>query len=291
MDHIVRAIAGDGMIKAVGISAKDMVERARQIHKTLPLATAALGRALMGVSVMGDMMKEEQASITMQIKGGGPLGTIVVVSDSQGNARGYLQNGEVELIEKEPGKLDVGAGVGSDGTLTVIRDLKMKDPYVGSVQLVSGEIADDISAYFVESEQIPTACALGVLVETDQSVSAAGGYLIQLLPGAGEDLIGRLESNIMKVGHATQTLKEGKTAEDLLRAVLEDFEPEILETHPVEYRCYCSRERVTRALVSMGREELSAMIEEQGSAHLTCQFCDKEYNFTKQELEALLESM
>ena len=291
MDHIVRAIAGDGMIKAVGISAKDMVERARQIHKTLPLATAALGRALMGVSVMGDMMKEEQASITMQIKGGGPLGTIVVVSDSQGNARGYLQNGEVELIEKEPGKLDVGAGVGSDGTLTVIRDLKMKDPYVGSVQLVSGEIADDISAYFVESEQIPTACALGVLVETDQSVSAAGGYLVQLLPGAGEDLIGRLESNIMKVGHATQTLKEGKTAEDLLRAVLEDFEPEILETHPVEYRCYCSRERVTRALVSMGREELSAMIEEQGSAHLTCQFCDKEYNFTKQELEALLESM
>ena len=291
MDHIVRAIAADGMIKAVGISAKDMVERARQMHKTLPLATAALGRALMGVSVMGDMMKEEQASITMQIKGGGPLGTIVVVSDSQGNARGYLQNGEVELLEKEPGKLDVGAGVGCDGTLTVIRDLKMKDPYVGSIQLVSGEIADDISAYFVESEQIPTACALGVLVDTDQSVSAAGGYLLQLLPGADEDLITRLEGNIMKVGHATRTLKEGKTAEDLLKAVLEGFEPEILETHPVEYRCYCSRERVIRALVSMGREEMAAMIEEQGSAHLTCQFCDKEYDFTKEELEGLLQSM
>lgn len=291
MDQIVRAIAGDGMIKAAGISARDMVEHARQAHKTLPLATAALGRALMGVSIMGDMMKEEQASVTMQIKGGGPLGTIVVVSDSQGNTRGYVQNGETELLEKEPGKLDVGAGVGCDGTLTVIRDLNMKEPYVGSIQLVSGEIADDISAYFVESEQIPTACALGVLVDTDQSVTAAGGYLIQLLPGADEDLISRLEGNIMKVGHATNTLKQGKTAADLLRAVLEGFEPQILEEHPVEYRCYCSRERVVRALVSMGREELFSMIEEQGGAQLTCQFCDKVYSFTKEELEALLENM
>lgn len=291
MDHIVRAIAGEGMIKATGISAREMVERARQIHTLLPVATAALGRTLMGASIMGDMMKEEQGSVTLQIKGGGPLGTIVAVADSEGNARGYLQNGEVSLTEKAPGKLDVGAAVGSDGTLTVIRDLKMKEPYVGSIQLVSGEIADDISAYFVESEQIPTACALGVLVDTDQSVAAAGGYLIQLLPGADEGLIGRLESNIMRVGHATNTLKEGKTAAELLYAVLEGFSPEVLEEHPVEYRCYCSKERVVRALVSMGREELAAMIREQGSAHLTCQFCDKEYNFTKEELEELLRSM
>lgn len=291
MDHIVRAIAGEGMIKATGISAREMVERARQIHTLLPVATAALGRTLMGASIMGDMMKEEQGSVTLQIKGGGPLGTIVAVADSEGNARGYLQNGEVSLTEKAPGKLDVGAAVGSDGTLTVIRDLKMKEPYVGSIQLVSGEIADDISAYFVESEQIPTACALGVLVDTDQSVAAAGGYLIQLLPGADEGLIGRLESNIMRVGHATNTLKEGKTAAELLYAVLGGFSPEVLEEHPVEYRCYCSKERVVRALVSMGREELAAMIREQGSAHLTCQFCDKEYNFTKEELEELLRSM
>ena len=291
MDHIVRAIAGEGMIKATGISAREMVERARQIHTLLPVATAALGRTLMGASIMGDMMKEEQGSVTLQIKGGGPLGTIVAVADSEGNARGYLQNGEVSLTEKAPGKLDVGAAVGSDGTLTVIRDLKMKEPYVGSIQLVSGEIADDISAYFVESEQIPTACALGVLVDTDQSVAAAGGYLIQLLPGADDGLIGRLESNIMRVGHATNTLKEGKTAAELLYAVLEGFSPEVLEEHPVEYRCYCSKERVVRALVSMGREELAAMIREQGSAHLTCQFCDKEYNFTKEELEELLRSM
>ena len=292
MDHIVRMIAGDGMIKATGISARDMVERARGIHKTLPVATAALGRALMGASLMGDMMKNEAGSVTLQIKGGGPLGTILAVADSQGNARGYLQNGEVELAEKAPGKLDVGSAVGADGTLTVIRDLHMKEPYVGSVQLVSGEIADDLSAYFVESEQIPTACALGVLLDVDQSVSAAGGYLIQLLPGADEDLITRLEENIMKVGHATNTLKEdGKTAADLLMAVLEGFDPEVLEEHPIEYRCYCTRDRVVRALISMGREELSDLIETQGKAELTCQFCDKVYNFTQTDLEELLKKM
>lgn len=289
MDHIVRAIAADGMIKATGISARETVERARQTHKLLPVATAALGRALMGVSIMGDMMKLEDGSVTLQIRGGGPLGTIVTVADSQGNVRGYLQNGEVDLPEKAPGKLDVGTAVGCDGTLTVIRDLKMKEPYVGSIALVSGEIADDISAYYVESEQIPTACALGVLVDVDQSVQAAGGYLIQLLPGADETLISQLEQNIMKVGHATATLKENQSAEALLLAVLDGFAPQILETHPMEYRCYCSRERVTRALISMGREELTSLCEEQGEAHLTCQFCDKEYHFTKEELQALIE--
>ena len=288
MDHIVRAISADGMIKATAISARETVERARQIHKLLPVATAALGRALMGTSIMGDMMKNEEGSVTLQIRGGGPLGTIVTVADCEGNVRGYLQNGEVALPEKAPGKLDVGAAVGCDGTLTVIRDLKMKEPYVGSIQLVSGEIADDISAYYVESEQVPTACALGVLVDVDQSVQAAGGYLIQLLPGADEDLISKLEQNIMKVGHATGILKEDQSAETLLLAVLEGFEPQILETHPMEYRCYCSRERVTGALISMGREELASLLEEQGKAHLTCQFCDKEYDFTSEELQELI---
>lgn len=291
MDHIVRAVAGNGTIKAAGISGKDMVERARQIHTTLPVATAALGRSLMGCSLMGDMMKEEAGSVTLQIKGGGPLGTITAVSDSQGNVRGYLQNGEVDLPEKAPGKLDVGTAVGSDGTLTVIRDLRMKEPYSGSIQLISGEIADDLAAYFVESEQIPTACALGVLVGVDQSVAAAGGYLIQLLPGAEEGLIDRLEENILRVGHATNLLREGRSATDLLLAVLEGFSPEILEEHPVAYRCYCSRDRVTRALISMGRQELSGLIEEQGKAELTCQFCDKAYNFTHEELEELLSAM
>lgn len=291
MDQIVRAIAGNGMIKGAAISGRELVERARRIHTTLPVATAALGRALMGCSLMGDMMKEEAGSVTLQIKGGGPLGTITAVSDHEGNVRGYLQNGEVEVPEKAPGKLDVGAAVGCEGTLTVIRDLRMKEPYSGRVALISGEIADDLAAYFVESEQVPTACALGVLVGVDQSVTAAGGYLIQLLPGAEEGLISRLEENIMKVGHATGLLREGKTAAELLLAVLEGFSPEILEEHPVEYRCYCSRERVSRALVSMGRDELSSLLAEQGGARLTCQFCDAVYEFSAGELEEILKNM
>lgn len=291
MDHIVRAIAGNGMIKGAAISGRELVERSRQIHKTLPVATAALGRTLMGCSLMGDMMKEEAGSVTLQIKGGGPLGAIIAVSDSGGNVRGYLQNGEVDIPEKAPGKLDVGTAVGCEGTLTVIRDLRMKEPYTGRIQLISGEIADDLAAYFVESEQIPTACALGVLVGVDQSVTAAGGYLLQLLPGAEDGLIHRLEQNIMKVGHATKLLSQGKDASDLLLAVLDGFSPSILEEHPVAYQCYCSEDRVTRALISMGREELSALIAEQGEARLTCQFCDKVYHFTKEELDSILTAM
>ena len=186
-DEIVRAITADGLVKAAAITGRDLVERARNIHTLLPVATAALGRTLMAASLMGDAMKIDGSSLTLQIKGGGPLGTILAVSDEAGNVRGYVQNPHVELMEKAPGKLDVGRAVGETGSLTVIKDLGMKEPYVGTIDLLSGEIADDIAAYFVESEQIPTACALGVLVGTDQSVTSAGGYLIQLLPGAGED--------------------------------------------------------------------------------------------------------
>ena len=290
-DHIVRAISADGLIQAAAITARDLVERARQIHTLLPVATAALGRTLMAASLMGDAIKMDGASLTLQIKGGGPLGTLLAVSDNAGNVRGYVGDPHVELMEKVPGKLDVGAAVGTEGTLTVIRDLGMKEPYVGSIGLISGEIADDIAAYYVESEQIPTACALGVLVDTDQSVAAAGGYLIQLLPGAGEDLIGRIEAGIHALGPVSRALREGLTGEGLLRRMLEGFSLEVLETHPVEYRCYCSRERVSRALISLGRDELSAMIREQGHADLSCQFCDKVYHFTKEELEGLLASM
>ena len=199
-DEIVRAITADGMVKATAITGRALVERARTIHTLLPMATAALGRALMGASMMGDMLKEEKGAVTLQIKGGGPLGTVLAVSDHQGNVRGYVQNPHVDLMEKYPGKLDVGAAVGQDGTLTVIKDLGMKEPYVGSIGLFSGEIADDLAMYFVESEQIPTACALGVLVGTDQSVTAAGGYLIQLLPGAGEETITRIEEGVKRAG-------------------------------------------------------------------------------------------
>ena len=290
-DEIVRAITADGLVKAAAITGRDLVVRARNIHTLPPAATVALRRTLMAASLMGDAMKIDGSSLTLQIKGGGPLGTILAVSDEAGNVRGYVQNPHVELMEKAPGKLDVGRAVGETGSLTVIKDLGMKEPYVGTIDLLSGEIADDIAAYFVESEQIPTACALGVLVGTDQSVTSAGGYLIQLLPGAGEDIITKIEAGVQRVGSVSHALEGGLDGAGLLRAVLSDFDLEILETHPVEYRCYCSRDRVTRALISMGREELSSLIQEQGQAELTCQFCDQIYRYSKEELEEILANM
>ena len=288
-DEIVRAMTADGYVKAVAVTGRDLVERARNIHTLLPMATAALGRALLGASMLGDMLKEQKGSLTLQIKGGGPLGTVLAVSDYEGNVRGYVQNPHVELMEKHQGKLDVGAAVGSTGTLTVIKDIGLKEPYVGSIGLFSGEIADDLAMYFVESEQIPTACALGVLVGTDQSVTSAGGYLIQLLPGASDDIIDKIEAGVHRVGSVSHALEGGLDGEGLLRAVLSDFQLEILEKHPVEYRCYCSRDRVTRALISMGREELSSLIRDQGQADLTCQFCDAVYHFSKEELKTILQ--
>ncbi|MEH2937176.1 Hsp33 family molecular chaperone HslO [Lawsonibacter sp. JLR.KK007] len=290
-NEIVRAITGNGLVKAAAITGRDIVERARNIHKLLPMGAAALGRTLLGASLMGDMLKEEQGSLTLQIRGGGPLGTILAVSDCGGNVRGYVQNPQVELMEKSPGKLDVGAAVGLDGTLTVIKDIGLKEPYVGSIGLFSGEIADDLAMYFVESEQIPTACALGVLVGLDQSVTAAGGYLIQLLPGAGEDMIERIEAGVRAMGSVSHALAGGLDGEGLLRAVLPGFQLEILEKHPVEYRCCCSRDRVSRALISIGRKDLTELIQEQGQAELTCQFCDQVYRFSRQELEQLLAEM
>ena len=290
-DEIVRALAKDAPVKAAAITARDMVERARQIHRTLPVATAALGRALMAASMMGNQLKEEAGSVTLRVKGDGPLGGITAVADSAGNARGYVVNPAVDLPLKGPAKLDVGAAVGHTGSLTVIKDLCMKEPYVGTVPLVSGEIAEDITSYFAESEQIPTACALGVLVDVDQSVLCAGGYLIQLLPGADDAAISAIERGIQRVGPATEALRGGLDARGLLEQVLSEFELEFLSAEPVEYRCYCSRERVTRALISMGREELETLLREQGKAELTCQFCDKVYHYTREELEALLASL
>lgn len=289
MDQLVRVIAKDAPVKAVAISATDLVERARAIHDTWPVATAALGRLLMGASMMGNMLKGEDNSLTLRIRGGGPLGSITAVSDNEGNVRGYVQNPAVDVPRKAHAKLDVGAAVGFDGDLTVIKDLGMKEPYVGSVQLVGGEIAEDIAAYFFESEQIPTACALGVLIAPDQSVQTAGGYLIQLLPGADDEVISAVERGIARVGAVSAKLDEGISALDLLKEVLSEFELEVLETSPVEYRCYCSEERVSRALISMGQDELTSLIEEQGGAELTCQFCDKVYHYSKSDLERILE--
>ena len=290
-DQLVRAISKDGFVKAVAVSTKDLTERARQIHRTLPVATAALGRTLAAASMMGNMLKGEGSSLTLQIKGDGPLGRVLAVSDNEGNVRGTVDNPAVDLPLRPDGKLDVGAAVGMDGTLTVIRDLNMKEPYVGSVGLLGGEIAEDLAAYFVESEQIPTACGLGVLVDRDQSVLAAGGYLIQLLPGATEDVITKVEGSLMAAGPVTGILKENDDPEAMLRLALSDFDLDILEKSPIEYRCYCSRDRMERALISMGREELRVLIDEQGQAELTCQFCDNVQTFTREQLEALYNSV
>ena len=290
-DQLVRAITKDGMVKAVAVSTRELTERARQIHRTLPTATAALGRTLAAASMMGNALKGDGASLTLRVQGGGPLGILLAVSDNQGNVRGTVDNPAVDVPLRPDGKLDVGAAVGCQGTLTVIRDLHMKDPYVGSVGLLGGEIAEDLAAYFVESEQIPTACGLGVLVDRDQSVLAAGGYLIQLLPGAGEDVVAKVEGGVMAAGSVTGLLSGGAGPEEMLRQVLSDFELEILERASIEYRCDCSRDRMERALISLGPEELRAIIDEQGGAELTCRFCDNVQTFTKAELEALLEGM
>ena len=287
-DQLVRAISKDGFVKAVAVSTRGLTERARQIHKTTPVATAALGRTLAAASMMGNALKGEGSSVTLQIKGGGPLGTVLAVSDNEGNVRGTVDNPSVDLPLRADGKLDVGTAVGCDGTLTVIRDLHMKEPYVGSVGLLGGEIAEDLAAYFVESEQIPTACGLGVLVDRDQSVKVAGGYIIQLLPGAGEDIISKVEGGVLGAGSVTKMLTENDDPEAMLRRLLADFDVEILKKSPIEYRCDCSRERMRRALLSLGAEELQTILEDEGRAELSCRFCGSRQLFERRELEELL---
>lgn len=288
-DYLVRGMSLDGFVKCVAIRSTELVRRGAQIQKTTPNATAAFGRALTAASMMGNMQKVENGSMTLQIRGGGPIGSIVCVSDAVGNVRGYVTNPDVPLVEKYPGKLDVGATVGTDGTLTVIRDLQMKEPYIGSVQLVSGEIGDDVTAYFAQSEQTPTACALGVLVDRDRSVKVAGGYLLQLLPGAPEETISALERGIQRAGAVTPMLDAGMTPEDMLGQVCGELGVAFLETTAVSYRCYCTRERVSAALLSLGRKELTEIAAEEKAFPVECQFCDTVYSFTPSDIRALLE--
>ena len=287
-DYIVRGMSMDGFVKAVGIRSTELVRRGAQIQKTTPNATAAFGRALTAGSIMGNMQKVEDGSLTLQVRGGGPIGTITVVSDPMGNVRGCVTEPRVPLVEKRPGKLDVGATVGTNGTLTVIRDLQMKEPFVGSVPLVSGEIADDITAYFAQSEQIPTACALGVLVDRDYSVKTAGGYLLQLLPGAPEETISALERGIQAAGAVTPMLEAGMTPEDILGQVMGTLGVVFLETTEVSYKCYCTRQRVERALISLGRKELEEIAAEGKEFPVECQFCDTVYKFTPGDVQELL---
>ncbi len=287
-DYLVRGMTMDGFVKVVAIRSTEMVRRAAQIHGTTPNATAALGRALTAGSMMGNMQKVEDGSMTLQVRGGGTIGTITVVSDPEGNVRGCVTEPRVPLVEKYPGKLDVGATVGTNGTITVIRDLQMKEPYIGSTELVSGEIGDDVTAYFAQSEQTPTACALGVLVDRDYSVKVAGGYLVQLLPGAPDEVIDKLEAGIQRAGAVTAMLDNGLTPEDILGQVCGDLGVVFMETTEVGYKCYCDRARVDRALISLGRNELMEIAEEGKPFTVDCQFCDTVYTYSPEDIRGLL---
>lgn len=286
-DTLLRAIARDAGIQISAAVTTGLVERARQIHNTTPVATAALGRTLTATVIMGSQLKVDDGSVTVQVKGNGPLGAIVCVGDADGYVRGYLQNPSADLPLRPDGKLAVGAGVGR-GYLMVIKDIGLKDPITGTVALVNGEIAEDLTRYFAESEQIPSACALGVLVDTDCTVKCAGGWLVQLMPGVKDADIDRLEANLAKLEPMTTMLDKGMSLEEIVQAVLGGFAVDFLQTDEIGYRCACNREKVERALISMGKTELGKMADEQENSEVTCQFCDKIYTFSREELRELL---
>ena len=288
MGQILRVIAEDEQIKMAVITAPDMVEEARRIHGLSPTASAALGRLMLGASLLGNALKGEKDSLTLRLNGGGPIGSVVAVSDSEGNVRGYTDEPQADLPTRADGKLDVGGLVGRAGTLTVSRDLGLREPYIGSVELVSGEVAEDLTAYLVESEQIPSACGLGVLVGTDRHILAAGGFLVQLLPGAPEELIQKIEDNLFLMDQLTTILHEDG-AEEVIDQVLRGFKYEILSREEVFWRCLCSRERVAAALKSTGEETLRELAAEGKETEVRCEFCGKEYLFSPEELTALAE--
>lgn len=287
MGKIISTLAADGSVMCHAIDSTDMVARAEQLHRTSATVTAALGRLLTAASLMGNMLKGERDSITLRLNGDGPSGVVIAVSDSHGNARGYVENPIVEIPLNQYGKLDVAGAVGKTGSLYVMRDLGLKEPYISQTPIVSGEIAEDITHYYAASEQVPTVCALGVLVAPDLTVLNAGGFLIQLLPGAPESAIDRLEEMLAGMEPVTKMLADGKSAEDIAMRALAGFEPNVVGEFPVAYRCDCSRERVERALLSLGRDELLSMADEQPVTEVDCHFCNKKYRYSPDELRGL----
>ena len=288
MDRILRATAAGGYIKMSAISAQATVQRAKEIHNCTPTTAAALGRTLCAASMLGNLLKEDKGSLTIRINGGGPIGSIIAVSDSEGYVRGYVTNPAVDLPLRSDGKLNVGGAVGRDGMLTVSRDIGLREPYIGSTQLVSGEIAEDLTAYMLESEQVPSACGLGVLIDTDLSVKAAGGFIVQLMPGAPDEYIDVLENNIFMMDQLTTILAED-SLEAVFEQVLKSLPYHIVDEDEVGYRCYCSRERVADAILGVGADELESMINEGKPVEVSCQFCDTVYSFAPDELRKLLD--
>ncbi len=288
MGKLIRCITSDGLVVASAIDSTDICAKAEEYHKTSAVATAALGRLLTAASLMGNALKGDAQSITLRLTGGGPIGTVTAVSDEKGNVRGYVTNPLVELPLKPNGKLDVSGAVGTNGNLYVLKDLGMREPYNGFVPIYTGEIAEDIASYYATSEQIPTVCALGVLINPDLTVKAAGGYLIQLLPAAHdyEEVISHLEKNIADIKPVTALLEEGNTIEEIVRKALKGFEVEVLSEQTAEYRCNCSRERTEKVLKSLGEKELTELAEESETT-VNCRFCSASYTFTSDEIKKL----
>lgn len=287
MAKIVRTISMDASVTATAIDATDIVAEIERIHQPSAVVTAALGRLSIAASLIGIGLKNDTDSVTLRFNGNGPAGALIAVADSRGNVKSYVSNPIVEIPLNLYGKLDVAGAVGKEGTFSVVKDLGLKEPYVGQIPIVSGEIAEDIASYFAMSEQIPTVCGLGVLVNPDLSVKAAGGYLIQLLPFADESCIDVLEKNVNSLPSVTQMLTSGVTAEEMAMKVLDGLAPNVLDEFNCAYKCDCSRERVERALVSLGNEELQKMAEEEDNVEVCCHFCDKKYNFTPEEIISL----
>lgn len=286
-DYIIRATAANDQIRAFAAVTTEMVETAREHHNTSPVATAALGRLLTAGAMMGSMMKGEKDVLTLQIKAGGPLQGITVTADSQGNVKGYVGNPDVCIPANSKGKLDVAGAVGP-GFLTVIKDMGLKEPYSGQVMLQTCEIAEDLTYYFATSEQVPSAVGLGVLMNKNNTVRQAGGFIVQLMPFAEEDVISKLEQNVQKINSVTNLLDEGHTPESLLEKVLEGFDVQINEKMDTRFHCNCSKERVAKALISIGRKELNEMIQEGKPIEMNCHFCNTNYNFTVEELKEIL---
>lgn len=292
MDKIIRTITSDGAVMAVAIDSSDLVYTAQQLHHTSPVATAALGRLLTGASIMGTLLKKEDAALTLKINGGGPLGSVVAIADGKGNVRGYVDHPEVDLPLAPNGKLAVGEAVGRNGRLSVVRDLGEGEPYVGQVEITSGEIAEDITGYYATSEQIPTVCALGVLVNRETGKTMlAGGLLIQLLPGADEATISKLEKNVASLEPVTTMLAKGMDAHAMCLRALEGFEVEVLDSYPVSYVCTCSKDRVKNALSTLLPEEVEHLADENGVMEAHCQYCNHSYTFTKEELQQLADQL
>lgn len=285
MGKLIRCITSEGAVMVSAVDSTDIVAKAEQIHETSAVVTAALGRMLTAASMMGNMLKGKDNTISLKIDGGGPAGTITVSSDSDGNVRGYAQNNIVEIPLKPNGKLDVSGAVGRDGNLFVTKNLGMKEPYNGFVPITSGEIAEDITYYYATSEQIPTVCALGVLVDTDLSVKKAGGYILQLLPFTENEIIEKIEKNLARVRPVTQLLEEGMDIEDIVRDVLEGFDVEVIYTQEVAYKCKCSREKVEATLKSIDPKELESMCEDLPQVEVKCHFCNTNYIFSKEEIK------